>query len=110
MRPVAIAPHKPMPFTASTLLNRETNSPIATSAVIADATHTPLCRLLRSWLNVAFSFVRTTLTPTSEARMPIPASAIGATASFIPTAADSSPRPMPYAAAAPSAIEARMEP
>ncbi len=78
----------------------------------AEAIHTPLCRLLRSWANDAFSLAFTVKTPTIEQRMPRPASAIGATASDIASlvASPVATPTMLNAAAAPSAIVARIDP
>ncbi|NJN06052.1 MAG: hypothetical protein HC814_06350 [Rhodobacteraceae bacterium] len=77
----------PSPLIASTSLNSHQNSTPETIAIKAEAAHTPMCSDLSNWLNVAFSFARTTNTPMTEQTMPRPASAMGATASFIASAA-----------------------
>ena len=79
------------------------------TTMMAEAAHTPMCKLFSNLLKDAFSSAFTTKTPMSEANTPKPARAKGAIASFKPTPSPREPAPA-KAAAAPIAIVARMDP
>ena len=111
LRPETIEPQSPSQLISCESRKTKKSMPSEARAMSAEATYTPACRPFRSWAKLAPSFARTVKMPAIEQKMPRPARQSGADASLRASATDSSLVIMNVnAAAAPSAIVARIEP